>query len=241
MGELPGGHLRMFGPAEILGHGAVPLRVGGGEPAADFCVAEQPVQGKEVARVAAALVADLQQLSGLPHRLHHRTGAFDGVAHHLFAIDMESRLEAGVGNGCVPEIRRGHDNGLQILFPRQQVLIIFVGPHLHTERIQVTLAVSARVWPDVHDGDEPDAVDFQKRFQQHAALRAEADERDVDFVVRGFGLAKGICAGNQHQAGAGGGRRADEFPAGNGLVYHFLRSANLLCLASISAKATSAT
>ena len=39
------------------------------------------------------------------------------------------------------------------------------------------------------------------------------------------------AAGSQHQAGAGRGRGADEFAAGERLIYHFLRSANWLCLA----------
>ena len=89
-------------------------------------------------------------------------------------------------------------------------------------------------------------VDLQQRFQQHAALRAEADERDVDLAVRRIWcgrLAESFRAGGQQQARAGGGGGADEFAAGMMRVgvYHFLSSANLLCLASIRANATSAT
>ena len=78
-------------------------------------------------------MADLQQLSGLAHRLHHGARAFDGVAHHLFAIDVQPGLQAGVGDGRVPEIRRGDDDRLQILFVREQVLVIFIGADLDAD------------------------------------------------------------------------------------------------------------
>ena len=39
----------------------------------------------------------------------------------------QPRLEAGVGDGRVPEIRRGDDDRLQIFFVREQVLVVFVG------------------------------------------------------------------------------------------------------------------
>ena len=52
-----------FGQPKSSRHRAVPLRLRGGEPAADFRVMQQPVERKQITRIAAALMADLQQLA----------------------------------------------------------------------------------------------------------------------------------------------------------------------------------
>src|ERR1039457_5185068 len=191
-------------------------------------------------------MADLQQLAGFAHRLHHGTRAVNGVAHHLFAIDMQSGLQERDGDGRVPEIRRGHHDRLQIFFVREQVFVVFVAFHVEALALEPADIAVAVVIPNVNDGDEIDAFNDRKRVEQHLALRAAADECDVDLVERGsFGggtFRAGIRAARGPQpAGADGGGRADELPAVDGLLYHFLRSASLLCFASIKASATSAT
>ena len=146
----------------------------------------------------------------------------------------------------MPEIRNSHDHGLQIFFIGKQFLVIAITLHVKSVILQPTDIAVAIIIPDIHHGDEADAGNHLQRIQQHLTLRAATDERHIDFVEHGAlvggGFGTGIrAAGGQEQTSTRGGGGADEFPAREGLLYHFLRRASLLCFASISAKATKPT
>jgi len=82
---------------------------------------------------------------------------------------------------------------------------------------------------------------FRSDSQQHAALRAEPDERISNgFAGTGIALTESFVPANARLAPAAAVTRT-EFPSGNEIFYHFLRRVKRLCLASTSARATSAT
>ena len=136
--------------------------MGGREPAKNLRLADQFVQGKDITRIAPALMADLEQLAGLAHRFHHGAGALDGVAHHFFAIDMQPGLQTGIGHGRVPEIRNSHDHGLQIFFIGKQFLVIVITLHVKSVILQPTDIAVAIIIPDIHHGDEANAGNHLK-------------------------------------------------------------------------------
>ncbi len=135
-------------------------------------------------------MADLQQLSGLAHRLHHGARTVNGVAHHLFAIDVQARLQAGVGDGRVPEIRRGDDDRLQIFFLGQQILVIFVIVDLKAVGLESVLCPSCGRSPRCRTTPttlmSPVFMMFISDSDSTRAFRAVTDERDIERVQCGF-------------------------------------------------------
>ena len=235
-------HFEFLRPTKVLFHRAIPLSLHSSEAAAELGVMKKPVQGEHIPWIAAALMADLQQLSGFAHGLHHRTRTFNRVAHHLFAVNMKTGFEAGVGHRRMPEIGRGDKNRLQILFLREQIFVILVGANLVAELLQIALAFPAVVVPDVTKGHQPDTLNIEQGFEEDLALLAIADKSDVDGVQgrlfnRG-GLFAGVgLAGLQQHRGARQGRSSNKVTTIQ-LIYHFLSTANLLCWTSKNAAAT---
>mgnify|MGYP000185391937 CR=1 FL=1 len=64
----------------------------------------------------------MAELAGFFHRADHRTRAIDGVGHHLFAVNVEPRLEALDRVRRVPEIRRRDDRRIEAFFRREHLV-----------------------------------------------------------------------------------------------------------------------
>ena len=165
---------------------------------------------------------------------------------------MQTSLQAGIGDRRMPEIRNGHDNGLEVFLLGQHVLVILIIVHLKTVGLVGIFAFFAGVVPNVTERDHLDVArvhEIHQRFRQHPAFHPVTHQTDVDRAQRGFfGGRRGlgfIAARGQQQAGASSGGRAEKFAAVDERfderLYHFLRSASLLCRARIRAKATNAT
>jgi hypothetical protein len=73
------------------------------------------VAHEDVARVAAALVSDLQQSSGLALSADHVLSGLDAVGHHLLAIDILAGFETQPGKRRVHPVGGGDDDAVQFL------------------------------------------------------------------------------------------------------------------------------
>ncbi len=69
-----------------------------------------------VAWIAAALVADLAKFAGAIHCGDDTARAFEGVGHHLFAINIASGFEGHDRVWCVPEVGRGDKYRIELFF-----------------------------------------------------------------------------------------------------------------------------
>ena len=177
-------------------HGAVPLGVDVDDLAADFLAVDQLVEREAVARVAAALVADLAEFAGFFHGFDHGAGAVDGVGHHLLAIDVEAGFEAFHGVRRVPEIRGGDDDGVEAFLGGEHFVDVRVAlGRVALEGADLGHAALEVVVPDVADGLEVEAGDVGHGLEQDAALFADADEGDVDLVRRRPHWRRGGCEG----------------------------------------------
>ena len=172
-----------LGPAEVGRHRAVPLPVDRHDAAEQLRLAEQVVVRVLVARVAAALVADLQQLAGLAGGEHHRARALERVRHLLLAVHVLAGLQAVDRVLRVPEVgRRDHDR-VELLLLVEHLPVVFVAVHVVLELLQrVDDALLVVLGPDVAHGAEAQPGDAQHRVGQHLALRAGAEQRDVDLL-----------------------------------------------------------
>src|ERR1700735_4089671 len=98
------------------------------------------------------------------------------------------------------------------------------------------------VLPDITKGDEPDAFNVEERFEENLSFLAISNERHVDRIQRRLldrdGLYAGLgLAGLQQHGGARHCGCADELTTIQ-LIYHFFRTANLLCWTSMNAADT---
>ena len=103
----------LFRPAEKVRLGPVPLGVGDGHPAEEAALADEAVDGVDVARVGAALVADLEELAGFAGGPNHGPGLVERVGHLFFAVDVESGPEASVGLFGMDPVGCGDDGRLE--------------------------------------------------------------------------------------------------------------------------------
>ena len=110
---------------------------------------------------------------------------------------MFAGLEGGDGVFGVYEIGRGDDDRVKIGDLGEHLAVIFVGLRIVAEFFKQTLGIGAVVAPDVDDGFEADAGDFEGGVSEDAALFAAADEGDVELVGFGddFGAAGDVGRG----------------------------------------------
>jgi len=79
-----------------------------------------------VAGIAAALMADLQQLARFLRRFHHLLGAFERIGHLFFAIDVQSGLKAGHCVRRMPEVRCCDDDRVKVFFLIEHFLVVHI-------------------------------------------------------------------------------------------------------------------
>ena len=183
----------------------------------DAQAVEQLVKGIEVARVAAALIADLAEFAGFFDGLQHGSGSFECVGHHLLAIDMEPCLKAFDGVLRVPKIRGGDDGCIQSLFGGKQFVDVLVTcRQVPLQRANVASGSFAVVIPDIAHRLKVQAGNIPHRIKEHLALLAVANERDVELAVGGGGRWQDR-AGQQRQSRPGHGG-VEEFAAIHGVV-----------------------
>ena len=92
---------------------------------------------------------------------------------------MEPGLQAKGGVRSVPEIGRGDDDRVEPLFLREHVLDVGICLDLEPGLAEAVLPVGAAEGPDVADRAEIQPGNAEHRVEQHAALDAEADDRDL--------------------------------------------------------------
>ena len=107
--ERLGGDLLVLGPAELEQPAPIPLPVGVRDSAEDLVLFDH-FEGVPVARLAAALVADLKQLAGLAGGEHHSPGIRERAGHLLLAVDVLASLETGDGVLGVHPVGRGDNH-----------------------------------------------------------------------------------------------------------------------------------
>jgi len=144
----------------------------------------------DVAWIAAPLMADLQQLSGAAGGQDHFPCTLKGIGHLLFTVHVQAGIQTIHRLRCMPEIRRGNDHRVQILFLREHVLIVGVGVQLVPVLLQKTIRTLQIVLaPDIAHGLESDIGDLQAGVQEHLSLRSRSDQGNVHFVGGGSFLA----------------------------------------------------
>ena len=218
---------------------AVPVRVGIDDPAADFVALDEFFERVNVAGVAAALVADLAELAGFIHRLHHRTRALKAIGHHFLAIDMLASLQGHDRVRGVPEIRGCHDHGVEILLLLEHVGGVNVAFRVVAEAgADAAIGSAHAVLHDVANGGVAKAGNVHHRIENDFVLFAAADEAHVNHVRRGLGAADRFedrgCA--KHESRTGEHAFMQEASPGHasiiqgGQIFHRLVSSNLLYL-----------
>lgn len=138
----------------------------------------------DVALVGAPLVSDLEKLFSPPGGFHHRAGFLQAVGHLLFAIDVQSPVEAGIGVLGVNPIRGGHDDGVQVLLAVQHLPVIFIDIGGLAVFSNVTRGIGPAVFPDVADGRYLNAGNPQAAIEKDSALLTGPDERYAQFIRR---------------------------------------------------------
>ncbi len=172
-----------LGPAQVRRHRPVPLAVDGDDAPEQLRLPEQLLVAVQVARVAAALVADLQELARLPGGEHHAPRALQRVRHLLLAVDVLAGLQAVHGVLRVPEVGSGDDDRVELLLLVEHLPVVFVPVHVELELPQgVDHALLVVLLPDVAHGAEAQAGDAQHGVQQHLSLRPRAEQRHVDLA-----------------------------------------------------------
>lgn len=152
----------------------------------------------QVLGIAAALVADLQELAGALGGLHHGAGGLDGVGHHLLAVHRAPGLQAHDGVGRVHEVGRRDEHRLDVGFLVQQFLDILVLDHVMALPLELLGDVFAVEGPDVADRLDLDSGDEDHRVAQYAALFAAAHDGDLQLASRlGGVLGEGGLGGGQ--------------------------------------------
>ncbi len=120
-----------LGQPSGLVHRPVPLAVDRRDPPEQLRFVQQLLAAEDVVRIAAALVADLEELARLAGGLDHSAGPFQRVGHLLLAVDVQPGVQAGDRMLGVPAVRRGHDHGVQALLLLEHLAVIFVGVGTH--------------------------------------------------------------------------------------------------------------
>ena len=109
----------------MLFHASVPLPVDIEELADEFSFAYKLMHDL-VARIAPALVSNLQELSGFFGRLHHFFCVFEAVGHLLFAVHVQAFFQRRNSHGGVHPVGSGNNHRVKALFLRQHLLVALV-------------------------------------------------------------------------------------------------------------------
>ncbi len=80
-----------------------------------------------VSWIAAALMAYLQQLAGFLCGLEHFPGAFKGVGHLFFAIDVQPGLHTRHRMRRMPEVGCGNYHRVKVLLLVEHFFVINIG------------------------------------------------------------------------------------------------------------------
>ena len=175
-----------IGSAEVRRDRAVPLPVDRHDAAEQLRLAEQLVVAVEVARIRAALVADLKELAGLARGRHHVPRPLERVRHLLLAVHVLAGLEAVDRVPLVPEVGRRDEDRVELLLLVEHLAVVLVGVGLVLVPLQaVDDAPLVVLRPDVAHRAEAQPWNSKHRVRQHLALRPRAQERDVDHLQIG--------------------------------------------------------
>ena len=155
---------------------AIPLPVCSSEAAHQLGSLGQIVISVHVAGVTAPLVTDLQKHSCIACRADHGTCLVRCLRHHLFAIHVQSGLQAGVCVASMPKVWCGDDYSVQVqfVFRRNQFFIVEIPLQIGAGSAQGTAALADTVFPDVADCHDMKrrVGNFQHGSGEHFALLA---------------------------------------------------------------------
>ena len=172
-----------IGRPEVGCHGTVPLPVDGHDAAEQLGLGQQLLVAMDVARVRAALVADLEEFAGFALGKHHAAGALERVRHLLFAVHVLAGLQARNRVRRVPEIGRRDDDRVELFLLVEHLAVVFVAVGLLLEPLEgVDDAPLVVIGPDVTHRAEAQARDAKHRLHQHLALSPGAEQGDVDLL-----------------------------------------------------------
>ena len=180
-----------FGQERLLGP-SIPLAVDRRHPAEHLGFAEDLVVAMQIPRIAAPLVADLQELAGFLLTLDHLPGLRQIVGHLLLAVDVESGLHAGDGVLGVPEVGRRDDDRVDVaLLLVEHLFVVDIGVVLVPVAIQqARYALLVVSLPNVADSLELDVRDLEAGFHQDLPLGAGAEQGHVDVLLAAAGCGK---------------------------------------------------
>ena len=205
------------GEAEVGGDGTVPFAGDVRDPAEEAIAGDDFILRVLVARIAAALVAQLEKLLGFAGGNHHGAGAFHGVGHEFLAVNVLAGLVCGDGVFGVLEVGRRDNHGVEILHGGEQLAVVLERLRIVTELLQDVLCVVAVDGPDIANGFEADTGDFQRSIDQNAALFTAADDGHVNLIgSRAVGTAGDVGSGGDK--GSELGARAEEIAPGDVVV-----------------------
>ena len=149
--------------------------------------------------------------------LHHRPAFQHGMRHGFLAINILARPGRRDGHERMPMIRRGNDDGINIL-PRQQIAEILVGVAAFIRAPVGVFGVGGfhRLFRQIQPGavhiayrQHADVLAREAGMHQAVTLLADADEAERDLFARG--AVRRPQAGRQNERSrAGDGRRFDK-------------------------------
>ena len=155
----------------------------------------------------------MEKLLGFAGGDHHGAGTFHGVGHEFLAVNVLADLESGDGVFGVLEVGRRDNHGVDILHGGEQLAVVLERLRIVAELLQDVLCVVAVDGPDIADGFETDAGDFQRSIDENAALFTAADDSHVDLIgSRAVGTAGDVGSGGDKSSELGA--RAEEIAAG---------------------------
>ena len=209
-----GGFFRQVAGNRRAAHGHLGMR-----HRADHAVAHQFAGGAKFAH-GTLHAADLENSIVGAHGLHHRPAFQHGMRHGFLAVNILAGPGRRNGHERVPMIRRGDDDGINIL-PRQQIAEILVGVAAFVGAGIGVLGVGGfhglfrQLQPGaVHiaHGEHADVLARETGVHQAVTLLADTDEAEGDLFAGG--AVRRPQTGRQNERSrAGDGRRLDKMAA----------------------------
>ncbi len=161
----------------------IPLTVDRDDPAQQLRFSQKLLIAVNVARIAAPLVADLQELACLARRLDHLACPGHRTGHLLLAVDVQTCVETTERMPRVPEVRRRDNHCVEVLLAGEHIFIINVCPGRMAVVLKNPFGTLETVrLPDVTDRLEPYTADMQTGIHQGIPLRSGAQKSHVDVV-----------------------------------------------------------